>query len=913
MKEELLNKVREAIKEPIVGNYLFDADELEEIYNEAAVYLRTFTGKSEDKDAIVFVALVNMTKEWKSTEDAFLDFICRKFSSDFSFYPIIYSTLRTTITTLFESNVIYMIEWGKRFYATLCSHALAPVSSTESFFDMCWEIYCNDLDQQYEKTDSVYGLIVESLKNKFIFVKSLDDDIKIGSHAYSMRVGMKGLAIHAPDILRQLINDTIGSIHSLFNNQPIKADKYCKILLNEWWKRKQLTFGVSMHARDPRKERTATSYSQIKAKFILSEEEIKLLIPSIRLLENFETRPYLEIYKNEELIHKEEMYLFGSGILMSTLQREYPLTGIDFQNNLIRVVISHCDKNIYDSKESLYRDFILFKNGREITSSECIPGQYEMYVTDLDILLRSPLGLEKINENIYSFETIDGEIIQSDNKTIFFYNEQTNRNLYFHVRKKNNVLFKKDGIEYQVIDGELYVDVINSFNVANIGIRYEDISFKLSEFLHEDIGSKTRYEITSLLNVGEPQRIIVFKYGDNSVVGSINVIKFNNVTISFDKDFYYGEGDIGLVTFKTDKYFGENCFDVNDDNVSIPLEEGELIIELPVIRWKIDNGEWSCKPLEKDIWFKNINADSILHLDIPNNVSCSIALSNNKELSKQGNKHIYELGATIQSLACNDRLKPNFLSILIKTETGALLPLFNVVFAECFISNPLIIYQENFKLRWDPNGFIGDDDSLFVIKIYENDELVDNYDVTLSPRIINCGGFEEGEYVTKVFIKLGSTKKELYSCAFIFGDKKRIKFKNKVMFINTVVTIDKTLNRKQIKPIFVERIEYLGFKDEFDYYSGYLFVVDKEGRRIYLDKMKDSNGVVSIINPIRIELKTEHSCYIGYGLDVEDEDFEYDNEFSIDYYGRTVIGNYADGKKTSPVDYYIFEIKKSFI
>ena len=76
--------------------------------------------------------------------------------------------------------------------------------------------------------------------------------------------------------------------------------------------------------------------------------------------------------------------------------------------------------------------------------------------------------------------------------------------------------------------------------------------------------------------------------------------------------------------------------------------------------------------------------------------------------------------------------------------------------------------------------------------------------------------------------------------------------------------------------------------------------------------MRDSNGVASIINPIRIELKTEHSCYIGYGLDLKDEDFEYDNEFSIDYYGRTVVGNYVDGKKTSPVDYYIFETKKAF-
>ena len=52
MREELLQKVREAIEEPIVGNYLFDANELEEIYNEAAIYLQSFGGQNDDKNDI---------------------------------------------------------------------------------------------------------------------------------------------------------------------------------------------------------------------------------------------------------------------------------------------------------------------------------------------------------------------------------------------------------------------------------------------------------------------------------------------------------------------------------------------------------------------------------------------------------------------------------------------------------------------------------------------------------------------------------------------------------------------------------------------------------------------------------------------------------------------------------------------
>ena len=43
---------------------------------------------------------------------------------------------------------------------------------------------------------------------------------------------------------------------------------------------------------------------------------------------------------------------------------------------------------------------------------------------------------------------------------------------------------------------------------------------------------------------------------------------------------------------------------------------------------------------------------------------------------------------------------------------------------------------------------------------------------------------------------------------------------------------------------------------------------------------------------------------------MEDEEFEYDNEFSVDYLGKTVVGNYSGGKRTSPIDYYIFDTKR---
>jgi hypothetical protein len=134
---------------------------------------------------------------------------------------------------------------------------------------MCWTIYCNDLDQQYEKSDPAFDLITQSLKNKFSSYGTNEDDFTIGSKVYSFRAGIRGLAIDKPDLMTSLLDSTMECIHSLFNNEPIKHDKYLNLLINNWWKNKEITFGIERARTHTRTERTIFDYSQIKAKYIL--------------------------------------------------------------------------------------------------------------------------------------------------------------------------------------------------------------------------------------------------------------------------------------------------------------------------------------------------------------------------------------------------------------------------------------------------------------------------------------------------------------------------------------------------------------------------------------------------------------------------------------------------------------------
>ena len=85
--KELLPKISEAMNETFVGNYVFSDEELARIYDFTGCLLRNYDGGwgnsiSQGYDQLVFVAMVNAVKTWKSDEDTFWD------SSSLVNYPL---------------------------------------------------------------------------------------------------------------------------------------------------------------------------------------------------------------------------------------------------------------------------------------------------------------------------------------------------------------------------------------------------------------------------------------------------------------------------------------------------------------------------------------------------------------------------------------------------------------------------------------------------------------------------------------------------------------------------------------------------------------------------------------------------------------------------------------------------------
>ena len=922
MEQELRKKISEAMKEPFVGNYIFSNDELSIICDETSAILRNVVSEwgvdvPRDDYELIFVAIINVAKKWNSEEKGLFDFIISYLIGSINSYGKVYSQIIKIINYMYSSNKIFMLKsYTKKYYATLCCHSFAPLSSTKSFFEMCWNIYCKDLEQQYEKNDNVYVLIAQSLYNKFKTYGTNEDDFTIESVVYSFRAGIRGLAIDEQVLMTSLLDSTMESINSLFNNEPIKHNKYINVLIENWWREKEAKFGIVKQKSINKKESIISDYSQIKAKYVLDDGIVKIVIPPIRLLNNYDYNPYIEIKVNSNHVFGCDMPIKGSGILMSTREAEYPLADLQLEKSIdISIEITHYDKVIYDSKNSLYREFILFKDSKEVTSTDCLPGIYFLYSTCLEDMFQYPKDIHRNTYGTYSFEAFEGEVLQSYSRTIFFINEKIDREIYFIAKERNDVVYLYNDEKYKVIDGELYIDVFPSLEVKDYGVRYQEVAFKLIDFPKTYINGIIRYNISSLLNVGEPQHITIFRFSDNSLLESINMIKFNNIHVSFDKQLYYGKDDTGIVTFKTERFNKKINFNIMNDEASIQIGDGKIILDPPILKWKIDDGKWQKQKTDYAIWYKDITNSSMLYIDLPKMMSCNIILDDNIVLNSCDNNLKFKLGQKIYALKESIKSTSNFFKVSVKVNDDNLYNISDIYYKESFLEEPLCVFYNINKYYWNPTMFIGDNDAKFRLDILNDKKQIIYSKELKKNKESHLIDLREGYYSYKITL-LGKgffyKETEIFSNSFVYGNEKKLRFKEKTLVIKEVMLFDKD-KPVEIKTIYIDKIEFLYEDEEYklDCYSGLLYLINKNGGKDYLNMMRNEVNDFVKVNPLRIEIKSDNSCYLEYGLDKYNKDFEFEGEFMIDCQGKITICKNNNKQKNKGIDYFLFEVKNN--
>ena len=915
--KELLPKISEAMKETFVGNYVFSDEELARIYDFTGCLLRNYddgwgNSISQEYDQLVFVAMVNAVKTWKSDEDTFWDCIYKKLIGSYGSQKI-YTYLTGVIDRLGKrGKIMYLSGCTKRYYATILAHAFAPLNSTESFLELCWNLYSEDMNFTYTKNDDTFTFVAEELKRTFSYEKSLEDDLKLGSGVYSLRAGIKRMAIDSPEEMIKYIEATISLLDRVFGGEILDNDRYYNILVRDWWTEKEKSFGVAKPKRKSY-ERAITDYSTIRPKYSYNGKQAILTIPSIRLKNNFYDMPLLNVYRNGEIVDQQEMRTFGSGLTMATKELSLYADNLVFEDGIIdcTLEIVHCGDVIYNSKTSLFREYLLFRDHREILQEECLPGNYILFAPKLEDFSSYPESIKKVSgePNLYILQAQEGELLQNPKRTVFFVVEKQKRSIRISADRKNNAKFIHDGEEFIVIDGELRVVVKSDVDISKYGVRYESTDFRLNAFTCEESEGYKTFFITELLNVCEPQKINIFSYANNKIEASYNVVKFNRISITYDKKLYFDEENLGTVRFHTEKYDKSVSFDINQGDIVIPFDDGDIVLSPPVLRWKFGDGDFSMQYGE-DLWYKNYSNSAELVIDLPTEMGYQVFLNNNTVLSESASFNSFKLGETVWSMLQDSR---NEIIVFVKVEDIGVVPILTVCLKEKLKFSPFVISGK--EMLWDVSkSFVGDSTPKFRISFCENDTVKHRFDINetidenYKSRYFSLAELEIGIYDVTVDLmkRVGFIEKpiRLFEQQIVFGDINKIRFKGKCLRFEKVMLTGKA-SYEEIKPFYVDHLWYIGEFDGCHYYTGSAYIINRDGWKTYLNTMPNSEGTYDDINPIRIELKSENSCFIVAGVNPDDMD-DFLGEFTLDTKNR--ISNF--NRNTRGIDYFLFSTEE---
>lgn len=927
MKTELQSKILEAMKLSIVGNYDFSSNEIDDMLSEAQdVFQKAINERGGtipvSEYNLIFVTIVNILKAWDPKKENFLPFIYRHLLSkntpeeakEITGKP--YHLIDLMLQDLKDSHRVIVFDSFTRqdIYSTLSFHGLVPQTSLTSLFEICWKIYSEDFDFCLPD-DFSYEEIARRLKKRVEKSDRDSDDkgLKIGTSYYSLRLGLKAFIAEQNEAFKDFIERIIGGINELFNDKALSLKGYLSHLILNWWDEKQAQSPVS---RKPRMNAhtVITSPGRISPKYLfdLEDHTAYLVIPPFRLENDNDDEVVARIYNHGNQILEKALYTKGSGLFLRSLETRISLEDIGCGDiSGLELVIWDGSEKIYESKESLFRDFILFDDKAEITTSTCPIGNYLLYSPNLRLLNIRPDNIKKafFGACMFNVSANEGDAIQSCNRVVFFSsNDRGNGKPLFFAKKLSGIEFVRKGEKYDVVTGNVYIDVNKNADVKNFGIRMAEEKPEPVKLTSSSIKEKDgfgRFIITKPKDIEKPQRLVLFRYTDNKIELAKNFIAFYKASLSFDKPFYYGKGGQGTVKFDSQTTHFQMVFPLTAKEVTYPFKEGTLSFQIPYLKWKIDKGDWHTSECWNGWFYKEISNSCKLYFSCPNNeYPIEIGLGNSicGMADKDGMLNLGEILYHYKDTHPSCSEIP--LSCCIGKNT---FPIGFVYLKEQFRSEPILIKSEEKKLYWSPHSFVGPIDAKFQIVLERELGEPHTIDADLTNRVFDLSEMPDDWYKVKVVLKergfLGRILllKE-YSSLFMIGDPDSLKFKGKAIRLVRVMPFERNAS-VDIKFYFIDRITFLGREDKNPVYIGYLYEKDACGNKQYLDSLDGK-----AINPIRIEMFGAYKCYIGYGMYKEDNgSYEYDDEFAMAQNGSLSV---TKGPGDLYIDYYIFQTMK---
>lgn len=872
---------------PLLGDLVISEAILEKMYANVKQYVDTVLNSREKLKYSqwlyeqVAILVVNYAKKWNSNEEGkFSRYIAMQFGyKDDS--GKIWRIITEALDVAFNRNGRYFIKASngdRQFYETVMAHSFGPADAWAPMIELLFKFYTENLDWNYVPGDPLFTRLVTVLRKYFDNTVTDDDKFLIASNYYHLRIGIRRLVQDRPCYCAFLFEQIVRRIHLLIHNEAKETKRYSLTLVDEWFinriSRNDLATGKNRTISKETVE-VALDYSKIYVKYILSNGKPSLRLPAIRLSDdNLSTANY-SIYYGETLVSSDTLGINGNELGRTIQSKTIPLPLDKWLSDEInlRAVIKAGNDIIFDSDKTLFRQVLLFSDGKEISPSRLRREKYQLYAINRNKLTGA---------NIDIVPYLDGmcEIALHKNFAL----EYLDNTIAVDSSEISGIRLVKPTVSEKAI----YMRMGDSFFIASpttsLKIYFSDEH--TTEKYHVLINGKNHPLTEYLDRVSGNRSVIPFScYGNNEEINisiidlSTGAIIFNQkyiilpeFKVDFEQKYYLAENAVNPINVKV-TIDSEDFFVESNNSIDASLEylDGMIIVDVPCVQHHFIGIEKIYQ--DKYIQISDINDSSVLQVENHTGLDCVVLIG---EVAFQ-NESLISLGW----LKNRTQYKLADREIFIEID-GKKKFIGKIIIDDQFVSPPKIVYQGG-ALLWDGGqSFVGNQQTELQLQLVKNEHILFTYPLSIGESLIAPNEtIADGLYKCKIF----SHDRLLVDFSTFIGDEKKARFADRIIKIEHVTEdVENNSSVVNVKPVYIDQIKYVDTcyveteDDIFDVYTGCMYWIDyKSDKRYFSFKYNDARSKYKV-NPVKIIYISNRYLRI---VNEDDEGiFYFNNEYS---------------------------------
>lgn len=903
---------------PLIGNKIIPEKTKEKLFSITKRYidqrLRDTSIKFNLKVQMqITLAIITYAKEWDTgDESGFWHYITSQFG-----YRDDTGRLRGILCDCVLGAMQKNRRWfltsatGYQYKSTIVNHAFTTKRSWMHLYDFLFDFYKTNMEWTYIEDDPIIPRMVSALRGKLIAGDEAEDEnLEISNNVYSFQEGIRKLIIYRTGYAVRIISRMLERINGVISHSEKPAKLYVDVLCNQWIESKLRNAREARNREGNTVSRNvAIDYTKIHPQYSLSDETSPvIMLPDVRLKKADFDKVELKAYTGNVVVENKTLSFYGNELGKT-------LKGFDIDLGKcmrrgdgslnIRVVLSCDDEEIYDSRESLYRECLCFSKGKECDIKETVKGSYSIFAPATMKFEFSGAEVSEIGDGAWwsaYFVRLEQDFLIKVDKQILSYdtsNEESVGSVRVIVPSSNKAAsFIKNGHHYDVLtkNEDAVIVAREELDLRKYVVTMNGGKIEIVNIAPEEMGNGFAYNIPLIFADDNTCKFQVVDFDKNRIISRHLFKLITGFNARFDKEFYFAEEDYdnSFVTVTSLRGVKNHFFGVNDENISIPVDDGTLEVEIPRVIVRDGTGEvWDNR---KAIWIKDIRREDKMYASYPDECYADVKIGD-FEVAEESTG-TFGFGNAV--FAYSDSNVNSWIEVILCLRGKNLIKDYKIgriSRIERFWTSVSFDYHDG-DLFWNRGlGFLGNKNGNFILRLSTEDGEKE-YPLDLEAEIaIANPQLPLGEYDYQIVkgsenIFLGD-ETVLQEGQLGIGDKNELRFSTSMIEItNITYEEDGNLHSVDIKNTYIDQIEYLGiqFVDSEDrecpVYRGVMFYMGKSLKHHEFSserKMSDEGFQMYKINPVKIAFINEHT------LSITDKDG--DGIYYYRYFNKMVMEN----------------------